>query len=89
MGANLAIVQPFDTSKAVLSPTDRYAQIILGALWAGSLYGIGMIFCSTRLMSRWAGSHGEKEVGFVGFIAAFILSVAWPAILVYFAVENR
>ncbi|KAK3385901.1 hypothetical protein B0H63DRAFT_523215 [Podospora didyma] len=67
MGQNLSM-PPVDTSGVKLSPQDRNSQIILGVTWLCCIYGIGMIFTAIKLMTRWAGPHGEKDVGFVSVL---------------------
>ncbi|GAB1318233.1 hypothetical protein MFIFM68171_08443 [Madurella fahalii] len=90
MGQNLSLEEPFaDTSKATISPQDRFAQVILGAIWLGSAYGVGMIWCAVGLLSRWAGSGGERSINIFSVLSAFLLSTGWPAILLYFAMTSR
>ncbi|KAK4225857.1 hypothetical protein QBC38DRAFT_251222 [Podospora fimiseda] len=90
MGQNLSLQEPFaDTSGAVLSPTDRVNIIIMACLWAGSTYGIGMIWCAVTLLQRWSGRNGEKGVNIFSVLAAFILSSGWPLIMTYFAMNSR
>lgn len=86
MGANLSSQEKYaDTRNATLAAHDRDADIILGALWGGSLYAIGMIFCAVQLLARWSGKHGERGVNMFSVLAAFIVSVGWPLILIYLA----
>jgi len=86
MGQNLSTSEVFaDTSKAKLAPWDRNADYILAVVWGLSFYGIGMIFCAIALLGRWSGKHGERGVNFFSILAAFILSVGWPLILIYLA----
>lgn len=90
MGNNLSLEEPFaDTSKARLSPQDRLADIILGAVWLGSAYGVGMIWCAVGLLTRWSGKGGERSVNLFSVLAAFLLSAGWPVILLYFALSSR
>ncbi|KAK4160833.1 hypothetical protein QBC43DRAFT_218875 [Cladorrhinum sp. PSN259] len=92
MGQNLSVSENAnfaDTSKATLSPTDKVAIIILACAWAGSVYGIGMIWCAVTLLQRWAGRNGEKGFNFFSILAAFILSSGWPLIMLYFAMNSR
>ncbi|KAK3935100.1 hypothetical protein QBC46DRAFT_58634 [Diplogelasinospora grovesii] len=89
MGANLSSTQVVDTSKDIISPTDRQAEIILGVAWLGSLYGIAMIWCAVNLLQRWAGPHGERGVNFFSILAAFLLSTGWPVVLVYLCSSSR
>lgn len=84
MGQNLSTSEKFaDTSKAALAPFDKFSDMLLGIIWGLSIYGIGMIFCAIALLGRWAGKHGERGVNFFSILAAFILSVGWPVILIY------
>jgi len=86
MGQNLSGEAVFkDTSKAALAPFDRYSDMLLGIIWGCSIYGIGMIFCAIALLGRWSGKHGERGVNIFSVLAAFILSVGWPLILIYLA----
>ncbi|KAK0737931.1 hypothetical protein B0T18DRAFT_333599 [Schizothecium vesticola] len=86
MGQNLSLNEDLkDTSGARLSEPDRVADIILGIMWAGSAYGIGMIYCAVALLSRWSGKDGERDANFFSVLAAFVLSVGWPLILIYLA----
>ena len=91
MGANLSLSEKkADTSKIALAPGDRTADIILGILWACSLYGIGMIWCAVALLRRWGrGGDSDRGINFFSVVAAFLLSTGWPAILLYFAVSGR
>ncbi|KAL1868440.1 hypothetical protein VTK73DRAFT_3648 [Phialemonium thermophilum] len=58
MGQNLSDMNVVDTSKDVLSPTDRFADILLGIFWAGALYACGIIFCARlRAGNCLAGCH--------------------------------
>jgi hypothetical protein len=89
MGANLSLSEKFaDTSKVALAPWDRNADIILGILWACSLYGIGMIWCAVALLRRWDRGD-DRGVNFFSILAAFVLSAGWPAILLYFATSGE
>jgi len=86
MGQNLSGEAVFkDTSKAALAPFDRYSDMLLAIIWGCSIYGIGMIFCAIALLGRWSGKHGERGVNIFSVLAAFILSVGWPLILIYLA----
>jgi len=76
-------------SADTISPTDRTGEIILAIAWAGSLYGIAMIACTTALIDRWRGPRGEKHMNFFSVVAAFILSVGWPVIFIYLAAQKR
>ncbi|KAK3689217.1 hypothetical protein B0T22DRAFT_376803 [Podospora appendiculata] len=83
MGQNLSSTVVVDTSKDITSPEDRRSQIILGILWLGCVYGIAMIYCAIALLARWSGKHGERGVNIFSILAAFLLSVGWPVVLVY------
>ncbi|EGS22499.1 uncharacterized protein CTHT_0020430 [Thermochaetoides thermophila DSM 1495] len=90
MGNNLSLSEPFaDTSGALLSPEDRLNSIILGVAWIGSLYGIGMIWCAVELIKRWAGPHGERDIGPVSICAALLLSTGWPVLILYLMRQER
>ncbi|KAK4457685.1 hypothetical protein QBC42DRAFT_278558 [Cladorrhinum samala] len=90
MGQNLSLSEKFaDTSAATLSPTDKVNIIIMACAWAGSIYGIGMIWCAVNLLQRWSGRHGEKGFNLFSILAAFILSSGWPLIMLYFAMSSR
>lgn len=88
MGANLSSLVEADKSKIALSGPDRTADIILGVIWALSLYGVGAIWCAVALMGRWAGPHGERGVNMFSVLAAFILSAGWPVIAVYLLMND-
>jgi hypothetical protein len=85
MGANLstAIVTHVDTSLDVISPQDAFNTRNLGLLWLGSIQGIMMIWATILLVDRWRGPHGTSKVGFTSVVAAFLLSAAWPVVMVY------
>ena len=83
MGANLTKNTAVDTSKDVIAPGDRFSEMVLGFLWLGSFYGIGMIWCAVALLSRWAGPNGERGFNIFSILAAFLLSTGWPAIMIY------
>ena len=91
MGANLSAekITTVDTSKDVISPEDRFSEILLGLFWLGSFYGIGMIFCAVKLLGRWAGPNGERGFNIFSVIAAFLMATAWPLVLVYLAMQDR
>ncbi|EFX00744.1 hypothetical protein CMQ_7746 [Grosmannia clavigera kw1407] len=81
MGGNLSKTFP-DTSKDVISPTDAVNELILAVAWAGSAYAIGMIFTSIQIIDRWRGPRDDTPTNFFTVVAAFILSIPWPAVLV-------
>jgi len=88
MGQNLSGPDLFadpKRAKIALAPFDRYSDMVLAVIWGLSFYGVGMIFCACQLLSRWSGKHGERGANFFSVLAAFILSVGWPVILLYLA----
>ncbi|KAK1771935.1 hypothetical protein QBC33DRAFT_171460 [Phialemonium atrogriseum] len=82
MGQNLSDLKVVDTSKDVLSPTDRNADIILGVIWASAFYSCAMIFCACTLLNRWSGPKGDRSVNICSVFGAFVLSIAWPVVLI-------
>ncbi|KAK4187386.1 hypothetical protein QBC35DRAFT_385021 [Podospora australis] len=89
MGQNLSLSEKFaDTSKAAFAPQDRLNTMILGIAWAGSAYGIGMIWCAVTLLSRWSGREGDRDPNLFSILAAFLLATAWPMIMLYFAMNS-
>ncbi|KAK5662660.1 hypothetical protein OQA88_8576 [Cercophora sp. LCS_1] len=90
MGQNLSNPALFNdpTFAPTLAPFDRYSDMVLAVAWAGSFYAVGMIYCAVNLLARWSGKHGERGVNFFSILAAFILSVGWPLILIYLARTN-
>lgn len=83
MGQNLSNLQVADTSLDIISPTDRNADFILAVLWGGALYVIAMIFTTCKLLARWAGPHGDRSLNICSVFGAFILSIAWPLVLIF------
>lgn len=81
----LAIDTTVNTALAV-SPSDQLADTILGIAWLSTFYTIGMIWTTLSLIDRWRGPHGTGSINFVSVIAALILSVPWPAVLIIMAV---
>ncbi|KAF3761953.1 hypothetical protein M406DRAFT_20525, partial [Cryphonectria parasitica EP155] len=65
-----------------ISPSDALADLTLGILWASTFYAIGMIWTVLSLIDRWRGPHGTGEINFMSVIAAIILSVPWPVVLI-------
>ncbi|KND86988.1 hypothetical protein TOPH_08350 [Tolypocladium ophioglossoides CBS 100239] len=63
MGANLSSTLVPDTSKVVLSPTDRNADITLAVIWVLVLYGFAIIFSTCALVDRWKGPTDKIRVG--------------------------
>lgn len=68
-----------------MSAADSLADMILGLLWVGVLYVFGMIWTTLALIDRWRGPHGDGEINFLAVIAAFMLAVPWPAVLLIMA----
>ncbi|KAK4203391.1 hypothetical protein QBC40DRAFT_274698 [Triangularia verruculosa] len=90
MGQNLSLQEEFaDTSGAVFAKEDQMNSIILGIAWAGSVYGIGMIWCAVTLLSRWSGREQDRDPNLFSVLAAFLLSTGWPMIMLYFAMSSR
>ncbi|PNY25632.1 uncharacterized protein TCAP_04434 [Tolypocladium capitatum] len=88
MGANLSSTVVTDTSKVVLSPTDRAADIILGIIWLLVLYAMAVIFTTCALIDRWKGPTDRIRVGGGSVMAAIALSTAWPVVLLYLMFSN-
>jgi len=90
MGQNLSLSEKFaDASGVTLAPWDRDNDILVAILWGCSLYAIGMIWCAVGLLRRWSGKDGDRDVNIFSVLAAFLLSTAWPVILLYFAMSSR
>ncbi len=87
MGQNLSLVWP-DESLDVLSPGDALNDVILAILWAGSVYLIGMIFCTVKLVDRWRGKREEHSTSFGSVLGAMIMSLVWPLVLIVLALSN-
>lgn len=83
MGANLSSTEVPDLSQVTLSSGDQLADLYLLLFTLGSFYAIGMIFGTTQLVDHWRGPYGDRPVTAMGAIAAFILSTAWPLVLIY------
>jgi hypothetical protein len=88
MGANLS--NPFipDTSKDVIGAGDRFAEEFLGVAWALAIYAMVMIFSTCALVDRWRGPNGTRSVTAISVMAAFLLSTAWPVVLVYLMLSH-
>lgn len=65
---------------------DALADSILGFLWLGVVYVFGMIWTTLALIDRWRGPHGDGEINFLAVVAAFLLALPWPVVLVINAV---
>ncbi|KAL2125659.1 hypothetical protein VTJ04DRAFT_2024 [Mycothermus thermophilus] len=86
MGQNLSLEEPFaDTSEATLADYDRFNLIVMAIAWAGSCYGIGMIWCAVGLLRRW---NGDRDLNLISVLTAILLSTGWPVILVYYALTG-
>lgn len=68
-----------------VSPQDGLADMILGLLWVGVVYVFGMIWTTLALIDRWRGPHGSGEINFLAVIAAVLLAIPWPAVLLIMA----
>lgn len=68
-----------------VSAQDALADTILGLLWVGVVYIFGMIWTTLALIDRWRGPHGNGEINFLAVIAAVLLAVPWPAVLLIMA----
>ncbi|KAI6344633.1 hypothetical protein ACKVWC_010506 [Pyricularia oryzae] len=66
--------------KGAISPEDALNARIFGFIWLGSVYGIAMIWWALALLARWDRS---RETGAGSVLLAFILSTAWPVVMVY------
>jgi hypothetical protein len=89
MGQNLSSTKVVDTSKDLIAPGDRFSEMLLGILWLGSFYGIGMIWCAVALLARWSGPNGERGFNIFSILAAFLLSTGWPAIMIYLMASEK
>lgn len=81
----MSIDTTVNTALAV-SPSDGLADTILGLLWASTFYILGMIWTTLSLIDRWRGPHGDGEINFLAVIAAFLLAIPWPIVLVIMAI---
>ncbi|KAF3075188.1 hypothetical protein TsFJ059_003170 [Trichoderma semiorbis] len=88
MGNNLSSTFIPDTSKDVLSPTDRTADIILGVTWLLVIYAMVMIWTTCALVDRWKGPQDRIRVGGGRVMMALVMSAAWPAVVVYLAMAK-
>lgn len=70
----------------VISPTDKRADLILGLLWGGAAYVMGMLWTVLALIDRWRGRHSTGRIGLFSVVAAFVLAAAWPLVMVAMAV---
>jgi hypothetical protein len=83
MGNNLSSTFVPDTSKVVLSPPDRFADILLVVIWGIVLYMCAMIFTTCTLIDRWKGPSDKIRVGGGSVLVAIFLSTAWPVVMAY------
>ncbi|KAH8716532.1 hypothetical protein HC256_005295 [Beauveria bassiana] len=86
-----AVVTPLvivDEDGVRSDPQDRFADIIMAALWAGSLYAILMIWTTCALIDRWRGPSDKIRTGPGSVFAAFVLSTAWPVVMVYILLNS-
>lgn len=66
-----------------VSPEDGLATGILGLIWLGVFYVIGIIWTSLALIDRWRGPHGDVKINFASVLSALGLAAAWPVVLLY------
>lgn len=64
-----------------VSPQDGLADGILGLIWLGVFYVIGMIWTSLALIDRWRGPHGDGKIDLASVLSALALAAAWPVVL--------
>lgn len=88
MGANLSSTFEPDTSGVVLSPQDRFADILMAGLWAGALYVVVMIWTTCALIDRWRGPNDKIRTGPGSVFAALIMSTAWPVVMLYLLMNS-
>ncbi|KAL2270686.1 hypothetical protein VTJ83DRAFT_57 [Remersonia thermophila] len=86
MGNNLSLEEPFaDTSGAELADFDKFNDMVMLVAWAGSLYAIGMIWCTVGLLRRW---NSDRDLNLMSVLAAILISTGWPVVLIYFAMSG-
>ncbi len=88
MGSNLSLIWP-DRSKDLISPADAFGEFFLAMCWIGSVYAIAMIFTTVKLVDRWRGPRDDNPTSIGSVLAAIILSIAWPVVLVTLAISNH
>ncbi|KAI9166556.1 hypothetical protein HJFPF1_02665 [Paramyrothecium foliicola] len=88
MGANLSTFVIPDMSAVVLSAPDATADLILVGMWAGVLYMCAMIFSTCALIDRWRGPLDKIQTEPSNVLAAFILSTAWPLVMLYIMMSS-
>lgn len=72
-----------DAAGNLQSPGDDRGTTLLGILWAGAFYFMAMIWFALALIDRWSGPKHERHHGFPSVVAAFVLSTAWPVVMMY------
>lgn len=77
----LDVDKRLETVPAV-SPEDGRTDIILGLIWLGTIYVIGIIWTSLALIDRWRGPHGDGNINFFSVFSALGLGAAWPIVLI-------
>jgi hypothetical protein len=88
MGANLSLVWP-DRTNNIISAPDAFGELVLALMWLGSCYGIAMIFTTVKLIDRWRGPRDDNPTSLGSVLAAILLSVAWPVVLLALAFTNN
>jgi len=88
MGSNLSLIWP-DRTNNVISPQDAFGELVLAIAWVASVYMIAMIFTTVKLVDRWRGPRDDNPTGLGSVIAAFLLSIAWPAVLIVLALSSN
>lgn len=88
MGQNLSSLVWPDESLDVLSRQDAFGELFLALAWLGSVYAIAMIFTTVRLIDRWRGPRDDNPTSAGQVMAAIVLSIAWPLVLIFLALSN-
>ncbi|KAF7564034.1 hypothetical protein G7046_g119 [Stylonectria norvegica] len=88
MGNNLSSTVVPDTSADVLAPKDRANTIRMAVIWAGALYACAIIFSTCALVDRWKGPYDRVRTGPSSVLGAFLLSTAWPVVMVYLMITG-
>lgn len=63
------------------SSQDGLADMILGLIWLGTFYVIGIIFTSLALIDRWRGPYGDGKIDYIAVLSAIGMACAWPVVL--------
>jgi len=87
MGSNLSLIWP-DRAKDIVSPADAFGELVLALAWVGSVYAIAMIFTTVKLVDRWRGVRDDNPTSLGSVLAAALMSIAWPAVLIVLALSN-